>query len=107
MNGFSPLDYLIDVVREENLPEVWPRRCSEQLGAYFEGKRWNKMYNAMPTYILLCENVDVGLRAAVRLAMQVEGLDIRVVLDNYTDGMENAVLAYDAEQGILTPVDEL
>lgn len=63
MNGYTPLDYIFEVVRSYDLPGPWQKKVSEQI-APFDERFWQKYYDTKPMYLFLTENLEQGREAA-------------------------------------------
>lgn len=81
MNGFTPIHYLLDTVRDYDLPGPWTKRCSEQLSVFIQNNHWQRYYDTEPNYLLLCENVEQGREAAEIFCRLTQNKDFRIVTD--------------------------
>lgn len=108
MNGYTSIPYVLEVVRDFDLPGIWEKKCIDQIGPYAREKYWARDFGDEPTYVLVCETEDVALRAAETLQRQIGDASIRIVLDAFLAGDTTAVYDYDKDQrALVAPCDNL
>ena len=108
MNGFTRIPYILEIVRDFDLPAIWAKKCSEQIGPYSREKHWKKDFENEPTYVLVCQTNETALEAAEILQRQIGEANIRIVLDAFLRGDSSAVYDYDGEKKALVgPSDAL
>lgn len=108
LNGFTRIPYILEIVRDFDIPGIWSKKCSEQIGPYSREKHWKKDFEGEPTYVLVCQTRETALEAAEILQRQVGEASIRIVLDDFLHGDASAVYDYDGEEkALIAPSDTL
>lgn len=106
MNGFTPLNYVLETVRSYDLPGPWMKKCGEQISVFSNGRHWQKYFDQEPGYVLLCESEEVALEAATILARGMDQQEIRLITDDYFNGDPNSVFEFDRENKKLVPIHD-
>lgn len=106
MNGYTPLNYVLETVRGFDLPGPWMKKCGEQISVFSNGKHWQKYFDQEPGYVLLCENEVVAKDAAVILGRGMGDQEIRLITDGYFNGEPNSVFEFDRDKKILVPIHD-
>jgi hypothetical protein len=83
MNGYSPVDFLVETIRAEDMGRNWNKKLYDQLEPFFRDESWTKYFNTIPTLILLAENREVAQEVAsdCHRALSDSGVQVRVILD--------------------------
>lgn len=84
--------YILESVRDYDLPTYWERKASEQIRTYLSLKYWQQNFPEEPTFILLAESKKSALEAAGIYHRIIGGDNFRVTTDQEVlRGMEKAV----------------
>lgn len=103
MNGYTPWNYLFEVVRDYDLPGGWIKKCGEQISVFSHDKHWIRYFDTEPIYMLLCENEDVAQRAAEILGRHLEDQEVLIATDGYLAGQPNTLFTIDSGEKKLVP----
>ena len=106
MNGYTPLEFVLEVVRDFDIPGPWTKKCGEQISVFSGNRCWQRYFSMEPGYVLLCENEEVALEAAKILARGLSNQEIRLITDRYFSGDPNSIFAFDQGKQLLLPVQD-
>lgn len=107
MNGYTPLEYVLEVVRDFDIPGPWTKKCGEQISVFSLNHFWQRYFQMEPGYVLLCENENVALEAAKIITRGLAAnQEIRLVTDKYLSGDPNSVFSFDRDKQLLLPAHD-
>jgi hypothetical protein len=64
MNGFTPLQFLMDCVPTDDIYGKWDQKLYESMSPYIQSGDWSKQFPVEPTVLLLAETMETAKRAA-------------------------------------------
>lgn len=107
MNGFTPLNYLMETVRAFDLPAPWMKKCGEQIAPFSRERYWQKCFDLEPTYVLLCEDQETATTAGIILNRYFDQQQkILLVTNDFLQGNPDSIFCIDPETKLLIPTVE-
>lgn len=99
VNGYTPLNYVFEVVRSYDLPGPWQKKVSEQVSIFDQEKCWHRYFDIKPCYVFLVENDEQGLEVSEIFYRLTGNKDFLILTDDMLkEGlMLTPLLAYDPE----------
>lgn len=61
MKGATPVEFILEVVRDGDLPTYWTKKVGEQISPFLMNRFWKRYFRLEPTFIFLAENLDQAL----------------------------------------------
>ena len=90
MNGATPCDFLLEVVRYSDIPVYWQKKSGEQIDAFLD-KFWNKYFDVEPVCIFIAENLEQALELSKIFWQRTERPNFRITTDTeIMKGINNA-----------------
>ncbi len=84
--------FILESVRDYDLPTYWTKKCTEQIKTYLNQKYWQQNFFEEPVIILLAENKNSALEAADIFFRITGNENFRVTTDaEMLKGMEKAI----------------
>lgn len=81
MNGFTPCDFLLEVIRKSDIPVMWRKKSGEQLAPFLIDGAWKRYFHIEPRVILLAEDMEQAEDAAEIFALRTEGMPFFITTD--------------------------
>lgn len=82
MNGATPCDFILEVVRSSDIPVYWARKSDQQLAPFVEDKFWNRYFSFEPIFIFLAEDLAQAEELAKIYYLRTKSSNFRVTTDN-------------------------
>ena len=82
MNGATPCDFVLEVVRASDIPTNWRRKTNEQFAPFLLDKFWNRYFQIEPIFIFLAENLQQAEELAEIYYLRTENNNFRVTTDS-------------------------
>lgn len=89
VQGFATRDFLLEVVRHEDLPIIWQKKVNEKIAVFLQDKFWSCHYHALPVFLFLTPNDEDALMTADIFHMRTKHPDFRVLTD------QNLMMGFD------------
>lgn len=99
MHGYTPLNYIFEVVRSYDLPGPWQKKVSEQVAVFDTERCWRKYYDTKPYYLFLAEDVEQG-REVAEIFHRITGNDaFQIITDDvFSKGLQDSpIYTYDLD----------
>jgi len=80
MNGFTPRDFILESVRNYDLPIGWQKKVDQQIAPFVE-HHWKKYYETLPVFIFLVEDEAQALEVAEIYYRRTESNQFRIITD--------------------------
>lgn len=61
MKGATPVEFILEVVRDGDLPTYWTKKVGEQISTFIMNQFWKRYFRLEPTFIFLAENLNQAL----------------------------------------------
>lgn len=81
MDGATPRDYLLEVVRKSDLPVLWRKKTNEQLAPFVLDKFWSRYFRLEPVMLFLAEDLKQAEDVAAIYHLRTESLNFRITTD--------------------------
>jgi len=81
MRGETPNDYILEVIRESDLPTYWNKKVNDQIYPFVESKFWNKYFRIEPIFIFLTEDLEQGRQAAEIVSLKIDTAHFYIMTD--------------------------
>lgn len=109
VNGYTPLNYIFEVVRSYDLPGPWQKKVSEQMSVFDQEKCWHRYFDIKPYYVFMTENEEQALETAEIFYRLTENRNFLLLLDSMvTENLKTtALLAYDPDTRELVSGDKI
>lgn len=90
--GIGGHTFLMESVRDYELPLAWQKKLDEKLVPFASNaKHWHRYFEQEPIYLMLVENNDSALEAAILFYNRVEKTNFRLITDTEVlKGLDNA-----------------
>lgn len=82
MNGATPCDFVLEVVRASDIPSNWRKKTNEQLAPFVLDKFWNRYFQIEPIFIFLAEDLQQAKELAEIYYLRTESNNFRVTTDS-------------------------
>ena len=91
MQGFTPRNFILEVIRHDDLPIVWQQKVNEKLAPFIRSY-WSQYYKTLPVFLLLTQNDEDALSAAEIFHMRIgDSAGFRVLTDKHLmEGLDKA-----------------
>ena len=86
MNGATPCDFVLEVVRDSDIPTNWRKKTNEQLAPFVLDKFWNRYFQIEPIFIFLAEDLKQAEELAEIYYLRTESSNFRVTTDEELRG---------------------
>lgn len=91
MQGFTPKDFIVEVIRHDDLPTMWRQKVNEKIAPFVQQNYWNLYYRTLPVFIFLTQNDEDAFMAADIFYMRTKQDIFRVLTDkNLIKGLDVA-----------------
>lgn len=91
MNGATPCDFVLEVIRSSDLPSYWQKKSGEQLAPFVLDNFWNRYFQIEPIFIFLAENQQQAKESAEIYYRLTRSSNFRVTTDEeLRNGIDNA-----------------
>ena len=106
MNGATPLDFVMEVIRDNDIPSYWRKKTNEQLVPFIKNKFWTRYFRIEPFFIFLVENMEQAETVAEIYYLSSESSNFRITTDTeLLNGIDKAQFyKYEPETKQLVPV---
>lgn len=82
LNGATPIDCILEVVRSSDLPVYWNKKTEEQIVPFITENFWKKYFRLEPIMIFVAENIEQAEELAEIYYRKNESNMFRVTLDS-------------------------
>lgn len=91
IQGFTPRDFIFEVIRHEDLPTIWQQKVNEKVAPFVLQSYWEMYYRNMPVFLFLTQNDEDAFQAAEIFHMRTKLDNFRMLTDpNLMRGLGNA-----------------
>lgn len=81
MNGFTPRDFILEVVRSRDLFSYWDKKVNEHISPFIEDGFWSRYFRTEPTFIFLAEDLEQGERLSTTFYRKTQSSKFLVTTD--------------------------
>lgn len=82
MNGATPCDFVLEVIRNSDVPTYWRKKTDEQLAPFIQDKFWNRYFQIEPIFIFLAEDMKQAEEIAEIYYLRTKSSNFRVTTDS-------------------------
>lgn len=81
MSGATPRDFVLEVIRSNDLPVNWRKKVNEQMAPFLLDKFWNRYFRLEPVFLFLAEDLVQAEELSEIYYLRTESLMFRVTTD--------------------------
>lgn len=82
MNGATPCDFILEVVRSSDLPVIWRKKVNEQIAPFLMEKFWSRYFRLEPILLFLAEDLEQAEMVSEIFFLRTESSNFRVTTDD-------------------------
>ena len=82
LNGATPVDCILEVVRRSDLPTQWRKKTNEQIAPFIMEKFWSRYFRLEPMMIFVAEDLAQAEELAEIYYLRTESNMFRVTIDS-------------------------